>query len=75
MTLLRLGAPGSGGVDVVQWSSRVRVVDARVDAAWELPVLGEVTAPAAVLLRPDGHVAWAGDSTDPPLPRAHLEPT
>ncbi len=40
------------------------------DGAWELPVLGEVAAPAAVLIRPDGYVAWAGDLTDPELPRA-----
>jgi hypothetical protein len=37
---------------------------------WELPVLGEVAAPAAVLIRPDGHVAWAGDLTDAALPAA-----
>ena len=42
----------------------------RHDGAWELPVLGEVAAPAAVLIRPDGHVAWAGVVTDPELPRA-----
>ena len=37
---------------------------------WELPGLGEVSAPAAVLIRPDGHVVWAGDVSDPELPRA-----
>ena len=42
----------------------------RHDGVWELPVIGEVAAPAAVLIRPDGHVAWAGDLTDPELPRA-----
>ena len=47
-----------------------RLVEAGYDGAWELPVLGEVAAPAAVLIRPDGHVAWAGDLTDPELPRA-----
>ena len=40
------------------------------DGVWELPVLGEVAAPPAVLIRPDGHVAWAGDLTDPELPDA-----
>ena len=38
-------------------------VDAKYDGAWELPALGLVTAPTAVLIRPDGYVAWVGDST------------
>jgi 3-(3-hydroxy-phenyl)propionate hydroxylase len=59
--LLNLGEPGS--FDISAWADRVRVVDAKHDGVWELPVLGEVTAPNAVLIRPDGHVAWVGDST------------
>jgi len=51
-------------------SSRVRVVDASTEGPWELPVAGEIPAPAAVLIRPDGHVAWAGDPDDPALPVA-----
>ena len=66
--LLNLGAPG--GFDIAPWADRVRLVDATHDGVWELPVLGEVAAPPAVLIRPDGHVAWAGDLTDPELPRA-----
>ena len=66
--LLDLGEPG--GFDVAPWADRVRVVDATYDGAWELPVLGEVAAPAAVLIRPDGHVAWTGDPADPALPEA-----
>jgi 2-polyprenyl-6-methoxyphenol hydroxylase-like FAD-dependent oxidoreductase len=66
--LLNLGEPG--GIDISPWANRVRLVDARHDGAWELPVLGEVAAPPAVLIRPDGHVAWAGDLDDPELPRA-----
>jgi len=66
--LLNLGEPG--GFDVSPWANRVRLVDARHDGVWELPVLGEVAAPSAVLIRPDGHVAWAGDLTDAELPRA-----
>ena len=66
--LLNLGEPG--GFDIAPWANRVRLVDATHDGVWELPVLGEVAAPAAVLIRPDGHVAWAGDLTDPELPRA-----
>ena len=66
--LLNVGAPG--GFDISPWAQRVRLVDAAYDGPWELPVLGEVAAPSAVLIRPDGHVAWAGDLTDPELPRA-----
>ena len=66
--LLNLGEPG--GFDISPWADRVRLVDARHTGVWELPVLGEIAAPPAVLIRPDGHVAWAGDLTDPELPRA-----
>ena len=50
--------------DIAPWADRIRLVDARYDGVWELPVLGRIAAPAAVLIRPDGHVAWAGDRTD-----------
>ena len=43
----------------------VQVVAATYDGRWELPVIGEVAAPGAVLIRPDGHVAWAGTPSDP----------
>ena len=66
--LLNLGEPG--GFDISPWANRVRLVDAKHDGVWELPVLGEVAAPPAVLIRPDGYVAWAGDLTDPELPQA-----
>ena len=46
------------------WAERVRLVEASYDGAWELPVVGAVDAPAAVLVRPDGHVAWVGRGTD-----------
>jgi 3-(3-hydroxy-phenyl)propionate hydroxylase len=59
--LLNLGEPGS--FDITPWADRVRVVAATYDGTWELPVLGAVTAPTAVLIRPDGHVAWVGDRT------------
>jgi 2-polyprenyl-6-methoxyphenol hydroxylase-like FAD-dependent oxidoreductase len=52
-----------GAVDIAAWADRVQLIDAKYDGAWELPVLGAVTVPAAVLIRPDGHVAWVGDQT------------
>jgi 2-polyprenyl-6-methoxyphenol hydroxylase-like FAD-dependent oxidoreductase len=57
--LLNLGDPG--GFDI---AGHVQVVDATYDGEWELPVIGTVSAPAAVLIRPDGYVAWVGDGTD-----------
>jgi 3-(3-hydroxy-phenyl)propionate hydroxylase len=59
--LLDLGKPG--GLGLGPWAGRVRVVDAEYAGPWELPVLGAVTPPTAVLIRPDGYVAWAGDQT------------
>ena len=57
--LLNLGEPG--GLDITPWADRVRLIDATYAGAWELPVLGAVAAPAAVLIRPDGYVAWVGE--------------
>ena len=56
--------------DIAPWSDRVRRIAAHSDGPWQLPVIGEIDAPAAVLIRPDGHVAWAGELTDPALPTA-----
>ena len=63
--LLAFGA--GGAADVAPDIERLRRVNATADGAWELPVLGAVTAPAAVLIRPDGYVAWAGELDDPGL--------
>jgi 3-(3-hydroxy-phenyl)propionate hydroxylase len=57
--LVNFGEPGR--FDIARWADRVRMVDAKYDGAWELPVLGAVAAPTAVLIRPDGYVAWVGD--------------
>jgi 3-(3-hydroxy-phenyl)propionate hydroxylase len=57
--LLNLGEPGA--FDIASWGDRVRLIDAEYGGAWDLPALGTVAAPAAVLIRPDGHVAWVGD--------------
>ena len=60
--LLNLGKPW--GFDTSPWAHRVLAIDAEYAGPWELPVLGRVPAPAAVLIRPDGYVAWVGDGTE-----------
>jgi 3-(3-hydroxy-phenyl)propionate hydroxylase len=57
--LLNFGEPG--GFDITPWSDRVDLIDADYVGAWELPVIGAVKAPASVLIRPDGYVAWVGE--------------
>jgi hypothetical protein len=52
------------GIAITPWRDRVQVIDATYDGAWELPALGAVAAPTAVLIRPDGYVAWVGDHTE-----------
>jgi hypothetical protein len=59
--LLNLGDPGA--FDITAWADRVQLIDATYDGVWELPALGAVTAPTAVLIRPDGYVAWVGEGT------------
>jgi 3-(3-hydroxy-phenyl)propionate hydroxylase len=59
--LLNFGKPG--GLDIAPWKDRVKQIDATYDGAWELPVVGVVSAPEAVLIRPDGYVAWVGDAS------------
>jgi 3-(3-hydroxy-phenyl)propionate hydroxylase len=58
--LLNLGEPGD--FDIAPRVDRLRVIDAKYDGVWELPVLGEVAEPEAVLIRPDGYVGWVGDT-------------
>jgi hypothetical protein len=53
----------SDGIDCKPWGDRVKLLEANYDGEWELPVLGVVSAPSAVLVRPDGYVAWVGDGT------------
>jgi 2-polyprenyl-6-methoxyphenol hydroxylase-like FAD-dependent oxidoreductase len=66
--LLNFGEPG--GFDITPWVDRVQMIDAKYVGPWELPALGAVAAPTAVLIRPDGYVAWVGDLTHPGLPDA-----
>jgi 2-polyprenyl-6-methoxyphenol hydroxylase-like FAD-dependent oxidoreductase len=66
--LLNFGAPGR--IDPTPWSDRIQLVDATYEGVWELPVLGPVTAPEAVLIRPDGYTAWVGESSQAGLTEA-----
>ncbi len=66
--LVNLGTPGT--FDITPWSGRVELVEANYDGPWELPALGAVSAPTAVLIRPDGYVAWVGEGTQDGLHHA-----
>jgi len=48
-------------LDITPWMNRLQVIEAQCTSAWNLPVIGEVSAPTAVLVRPDGYVAWVGE--------------
>ncbi|XXU52891.1 hypothetical protein WME81_34770 [Sorangium sp. So ce1078] len=60
--LLNLDEPGR--FDIPPWADRVQLIDAKYVGPWDLPAIGAVTAPTAVLVRPDGYVAWVGDLTE-----------
>jgi 2-polyprenyl-6-methoxyphenol hydroxylase-like FAD-dependent oxidoreductase len=66
--LLNLGEPG--GLDIAPWADWVQRIDALCDGLWKLPAIGPVAAPTAVLVRPDGYVAWVGDGTQAGLTEA-----
>jgi 2-polyprenyl-6-methoxyphenol hydroxylase-like FAD-dependent oxidoreductase len=66
--VLNLGQPGD--FEITPWADRVQLIEASYEGGWELPVLGVVSAPTAVLIRPDGYVAWVGDGTHLGLPDA-----
>jgi 3-(3-hydroxy-phenyl)propionate hydroxylase len=59
--LLNFGEPGA--FDIAPWADRVQSIDAKYDGVWKLPVIGAVAAPAGVLIRPDGYVAWVGEGS------------
>jgi hypothetical protein len=56
--------------DIAPWSDRVSMFDVRYSGVWKLPLIGEVAPPDAVLVRPDGYVAWVGHGTPAGLPEA-----
>lgn len=66
--LLNLGEPGALEIDA--WADRVDLLDARCEEPWDLPAIGEVDSPTAVLIRPDGHIAWVGERCDAGLTTA-----
>jgi 3-(3-hydroxy-phenyl)propionate hydroxylase len=66
--LLNLGVPGS--VDIAGWADRVRLTEASYQGAWELPAIGVVSAPTAILVRPDGYVSWVGAGSQQGLAEA-----
>ena len=51
------------GFDITPRADRVQLIDVKYVGTWELPALGAVPTPTAVLIRPDGYVAWVGDLT------------
>ena len=60
--LLNLDEPDR--FDITAWADRVQLINAKYAGVWELPVLGAVTSPSAVLIRPDGYAAWVGEGAD-----------
>ena len=66
--LINFGA--ADGLETLGWADRIRRIEAKHAAPWQLPALEEVAGPAAVLIRPDGYVAWVGDGSDAGLAHA-----
>ena len=66
--LLNFAAPNR--VDIAGWTDRVQSVDAGYAGPWALPASGTGPAPAAVLVRPDGYVAWVGEQAQTGLTEA-----
>jgi 2-polyprenyl-6-methoxyphenol hydroxylase-like FAD-dependent oxidoreductase len=67
---LLLNFSKTGGLDIAPWADRINRIYADCDGPWQLPAIGQVAAPGAVLVRPDGHVAWVGDQRQHELANA-----
>lgn len=61
---------GGRGIELSAWTTRVKLVVATYDGVWELPAIGRVEPPGAVLIRPDGYVAWTGEAAGAGLTEA-----
>jgi len=59
-----------GRLELGPWAGRVHLFEARYEGTWELPAIGAVSAPRAVLIRPDGYVAWVSEGNDAGLREA-----
>jgi 3-(3-hydroxy-phenyl)propionate hydroxylase len=66
--LINVGDPGR--FHIAGWADRVQRIEARYAGKWELPAIGEIAPPSAVLVRPDGYVAWVGEETEQGLAEA-----
>ncbi|MFE3445109.1 FAD-dependent monooxygenase [Nocardia sp. NPDC059180] len=62
-----LALNGTDVAPVPGWADRIDVVCARGQAGtWAVPGVGDIRTPSAVLVRPDGYVAWAADEPTAP---------
>ena len=60
--LLDLSTGGASSNVLASWADRIDVVAARsLSESWPVPGDGSVPVPSAVLIRPDGYVAWVDD--------------
>jgi 3-(3-hydroxy-phenyl)propionate hydroxylase len=64
---LLLDLRATGAPPVPAGVADLKVVAAAATGPWQLPLLGDVPAPDAVLVRSDGHVAWVGSPDDASL--------
>ena len=54
---------GDAPADLEGWADRVTIEQVTFPETWRIPVTGEVASPRAVLVRPDGYIAWIDDGS------------